>query len=464
MTQTLAKLPTAKVPSTLVAAPAAQPAANDSTAKLDIEDRRYQLMGLTVLIGVLGVFMIWAAFAPLNSAVVASGRIVVDVKKQVVQHREGGVIQQILVDDGDLVHKGQTLMVLSAAEAQADQGTLYDQLLGYVGLEARLNAELEGIKLSFPAEITANTSNPERAAEIIKDETQQFKVRQSASVSEQTILKQRLAQTREQIQGVNQQIVAEKALEASYAKEAKELRSLFEKQLISNLQLNETDRKRLATSARVAELSSKATELKVQASQVEEQLLLQQNEQNKAIAAQLSDTRLRLTDVRNRLGAAEDRLQRTEVVAPESGTVVNMNYHTVGGVVQQGSPILEIVPRIDSFQIEANVGPSDIDQVQAGQAVDIRFPAFASSSFLKVTPGEVKLVSADTVQDEQTGEMAYKARIAITPEGVVQLEKNGLQLMQGMPAEASIKTGERTFLDYLLKPISNMFNHAFNEE
>lgn len=463
MTQTLAKLPIAQVSAAMVTqtAPAA---ANDNVAKVNTDDRRYQVMGMVVLIGVFGVFMTWAAFAPLNSAIVAPGRIVVDVKKQVVQHREGGVIQQILVDDGDLVHKGQILMVLSPAEAQADQGALYDQLLGFVGLEARLNAELEGIKLSFPAELTANTSNPERAAEIIKDETQQFKVRQSAAMSEQTILKQRLAQTREQIQGVNQQITAEKALEASYGKEAQELRGLFEKQLISNLQLNEIDRRRLATSARVAELSSKVTELKVQASQVEEQILLQQNELNKSIAAQLSDVRLRLTDVRNRLGAADDRLQRTEVIAPESGTVVNMAYHTIGGVVQQGSPILEIVPRIDSFQIEANVGMSDIDQVHAGQSVDIRFPAFSSSSFLKVTPGEVKLVSADTVMDDATRQMTYKTRVAITPEGVAQLEKNGLQLVQGMPAEASIKTGERTFLDYLLKPIGNMFNHAFNEE
>lgn len=462
MTQ-LAKLPLAKATPAMVA-PAAAAANQHNVVQLDTSDRAYQRLGMGVLVGVFGVFITWAALAPLHSAVIAPGRVVVDVKKQVVQHREGGVIQQILVDDGAVVQKGQVLMVLSPAEAQADQGALHDQMLGLLGLEARLNAELEGSDLRFPAALSADTRNPKRVQEIIQDETQQFKVRRSAATSEQTILQQRLAQTREQIQGVTEQISAEKALEASYQKEAQELRRLFERQLISNLQLNETERKRLASSARVAELASKVTELKVQASQIEEQLVLQRNERNKEMAAQLSDVRLRLTDVRNRLGAAEDRLQRTELLAPASGTVVNMAYHTLGGVVQPGSAILEIVPQADNFQIEANVAVSDVDQVQVGQAVDIRFPVFTSASFQKVIPGEVKLISADTVPNEITKEPTYKARVAIMPEGVAQLDKQGLQLVQGMPAEASIKTGERTFLNYLLKPLRNMFNHAFNEE
>lgn len=461
--QKLAKIPTAKVPAALVAQSMPTPA--DNVLVLDTEDRQYQRLGVGVLVGVLGILAVWAALAPLGSASVAQGRVVVEMKKQVVQHREGGVIREIFVDDGDYVEKGQKLLEISPAEAGADKNSIHDQLLGHLGLEARLNAELEGFKpLVFPAALAETVQNQERAKEIMADEAQQFAVRKSAADSENMILKQKLLQLQEQIQGIANQITTERALEASYAKEEKQLQDLFNKKLISNLQLNEAERSRLATSTKIAELQASQAALKVQVGQTEEQLVLQQNERNKEVAAQLSDIRLKIADLRNRLGAAEDRLERTLVLAPESGTVVDMGYHTLGGVVQPGSRILDIVPKIDAFMVEAKVDIADIDKVHAGLEADIRFPAFASSSFLKVTPGEVKLVSADTVVDEVSKQSFYNARVEIKSEGVAELEKHKLQLVQGMPAEVSIKTGERTFLQYLMKPVTNMWNHALNED
>jgi epimerase transport system membrane fusion protein len=463
MMQKLAKIPTTQMSAAMVGD--ANPPALNNVIKLDTNDRSYQIMGSVIIIGVFGVFAVWSALAPLGSASVASGRVVVDMKKQVVQHREGGVIQDILVEDGDYVQKGQKLLVINPVDAQSDQSSLSDQLLGYVGLEARLNAELEGQKkLIFPLELLNNSQSQVRAREIMTDELQQFKVRQSGAASEDIILRQKMAQIREQIQGVENQIQSERALEASYAKEAQQLQDLFDRKLISNLQLNEADRNRLATAAKVSQLESSKVELKVQGNQAEEQLLLQQNQRNKETAAQLGEVRLKVTDLRNRLGAVDERLERTVVVAPEAGTVVDLAFHTKGGVVESGARILDIVPKIDSFEIEASVSISDIDKVRAGQEADIRFPAFTSSSFLKVTPGQVKLVSADTLIDPNSHQPYYQARVVIKPEGVKELSKHDLELVQGMPAEVSIKTGERTFLQYLLKPVRNMWNHAFNED
>lgn len=463
MTHKLATLPVAQVPAAMVAE--AQIVPPNTMLHLDTDDRPYRVLGTVIIVGVFGVFATWSALAPLNSASVAPGRVVVDMKKQVVQHREGGVIQDILVKDGDYVQKGQALLVINPVDAQSDQSSLSDQLLGYLGLEARLNAELEGQeKPVFPPELLKDAETQSRAREIMTDELQQFKVRRAAADSEDRILRQKVTQIREQIQGVESQIQSERSLEASYAKEAQQLQALFNRKLISNLQLNEAERNRLATAAKVAALESSKVELKVQSSQAEEQLLLQQNQRNKDIAAQLGEVRLKVADLRNRLGAVDDRLERTVVVAPEAGTVVDLVYHTKGGVVDPGARILDIVPKIDSFQIEASVSISDIDKVRAGQEADIRFPAFASASFLKVTPGEVKLVSADTLTDPATKESYYQARVEIKPEGVEELSKRNLELVQGMPAEVSIKTGERTFLQYLLQPITNMWNHAFNED
>lgn len=459
----LAKIETAKVPANAIAG--VKVPAQTNVVSLNVDDTAYQRLGVLVLLLVFGIFVAWSALAPLGSHAVASGKVMVNVKKQVVQHREGGVIEDIFVTDGDQVEQGQKLMVISPTEAKSDQATIYEQLLGAIGLEARLNASLEGHdSVNFPDELKNTRQAEERAAEIVADESQQFKVNKATADAEVAILTQRVAQLKEQIAGIDKQIVSQRALGASYQKEVVELQSLFSKKLISNLQLNESERNLLNVNTSIAELESNKASLKVQIGEAQEQLVLQENNRKKESAAQLSEVRLRIADLRNRLAAVSDRLDRTIIVAPKAGTVVNLAYHTKGGVVQSGSPVMEIVPKTDAFEVEARVNISDIDKVHAGLEADIRFPAFAQSSFLKVTPGVVDIVSADSIQDEASHSSFYIARVKIKPEGIAELQKRKLELVQGMPAEVSIKTGERTFLDYLLKPLTNMMNHAFNED
>lgn len=465
--QTLAKIETAKVPATTAIA-GVKTQSNSNVILLDTEDRAYQRLGLIVLVLVFGIFALWSAFAPLGSYAVATGRVVVDVKKQVIQHREGGIVEDIFVTDGDHVEKGQKLIAISPTDAQADQGTIYEQLLGAVGLETRLNAELEGeSKLRFPSELTDSTQAKERAAEIMADESQQFKVSKAATTSEIVILQQRLGQLKEQLQGTAKQIESQRALGASYAKEVGELQALFDRKLISKLQLNEMERNRLETNTSIAQLESQQASIKVQMGEAQQQLTLQDNNRKKDVAGQLAEVRLKMADLRNRLGTVADRLKRTVVVASKAGTVVNLAYHTKGGVVSPGATILEIVPKIDSFDVEAQVAITDIDKVRPGLEATIHFSAFGSaSSFMQAIPGEVLMVSADTVMPDRAsgGQPYYAAKIRIKPEGIADLAKHKLELVQGMPADVSIKTGNRTFLDYLLKPATRMVNHAFNED
>lgn len=457
----LAKIETAKVPSTAVAGLKASPQANVIPLKTD--DSSYQRLGLWVLVLVFGVFAAWASFAPLGSYAVASGKVMVQAKKQVIQHREGGVIGEIFVDDGDRVTQGQKLMMISPTDAQSEKGIVQEQLLTNLGLEARLDAELEGSKqITFPPELAEGKH--ERAQSIIAGEQQQFKVRMAAASAEDVVLEQRIQRLKEQLQGTDEQIKAQRELATSYSKEVGELQGLFARQLISKLQLNETERKYLTVKTSIAELESTKAGLKVQIGEAEEQQVLQDNNRQKETAAQLSDVRAKIADLRNRMEAASDRLDRTLVTAPMAGTVVGLVYNTKGGVVSPGGKILEIVPDTSAFEVEVQVNISDIDKVQVGLPADIRFPAFPAVSFLKVTPGEVSYVSADTLLDEVHGIQFYRAKVKIKPEGVEDLLKHNLELVQGMPAEVSIKSGERTFLDYLLKPMTNMVNHAFNED
>lgn len=457
----LAKIETAKVPST--AAVGLKTAVDSKVVPLKTDDASYQYLGLGVLVLVFGIFMAWAAFAPLGSYAVASGKVMVQVIKQVVQHREGGVIEEIFVKDGDWVAKGQQLMLISPIDAQTDKGVILEQLLANLGLEARLDTELEGRgQIVFPPELL--DVQHERAKSIMADEQQQFKVRMAAAGAEHSVLKQRIQQLKEQQQGINEQVQAQRELAASYSNEVQELQGLFARQLISKLQLNETERKFLTVKTSIADLEATKAGLKVQIVEAEEQLVLQENNHRKEAAAQLSEARAKIADLRARLDAAVERLGRTSVTAPMAGTVVGMVYNTKGGVVQPGNKILEIVPDADTFEVEAQVSLADIDKVHVGLLADIRFPAFPAASFLKTTSGEVSYVSADTLVDQANGTQYYSAKIKVDPAGVAELAKQDLKLVQGMPAEVSIKAGERTFLDYLLKPLTNMVNHAFNED
>ena len=460
----LAKIETAKVPASVIAgvkAPATSATSNVVT--LQMEDASYQRLGVWVLILVFSVFAAWSAFAPLGSYAVASGKVITQTQNQVIQHREGGVIEDISVDDGDYVKKGQQLMIISPTDAKAEKGMVQEQLLSSLGLEARLNAQLEGFKkVRFPDELSVDKH--QRAASIIAEEQQQFKVIAAATVAETAVLEQRIQRLKEQSDGTDSQIAAQRELEASYAREVGELKSLVARQLISKLQLDETVRNQLTVKTSIAELDSTKAGLKVQVAEAQEQLVLQDNNRKKETAAMLSDTRAKIADLRNRMASATDKLERTIIAAPMSGTVVALAYHTKGGVVSSGSKIMEIVPEGSAFEVEARVGISDIDKVQVGREADIRFPAFPAVSFLKVTPGEVVYVSADTLRDETNGQQYYRAKVKIKPEGLAVLQQHSLDLVQGMPAEVSIKSGQRTFLDYLMKPLSNMVNHAFNED
>lgn len=460
----LAKIETAKVPANAIAG-VKVPVEENNVIQLPLDDTAYQRLGLIVLIVVFGIFTVWAALAPLGNHAMASGRVEVQMKKQTIQYREGGIIQEILVDDGDHVEKGQTLMVINSADAKADKSSVYEQLLGALGLEARLNAQLEGqSKVNFPSELTSATQAKERAAEIMRDELQQFKVEQASLNGQNAVLEQRIAQLKEQMQGTEKQIQSKSALASAYERDHQNLQDLFNRKLIGNQELNQMERGKLSVNSEIAELETAKASLKVQMGEAQEQLVLQNNNRKKETADRLAEVRLKLADLKSRLNAVTDRLERTTITAPEAGTIVGLDYHTKGGVVPPGGKIMEIVPKIDGFEIEAQVNISDIDKVHAGLEADIRFPAFNSSSFNKVTPGKVVQVSADTFTNQVNGSQYYKARVKIEPQGVADLVKHKLDLVQGMPAEVAIKTGERTFLEYLMKPVHNMVNHAFNED
>jgi HlyD family type I secretion membrane fusion protein len=414
--------------------------------------------GLLLLAAFFCGFGFWAALAPLESAAIASGIIGVDGRRKTVQHLEGGIVAEILVDEGSVVAAGDPLVRLDDTQTRATLERLRAQLYAAAAVKARLITERDALdQIDFPSWLQDEAARDSEVAGTLAGQQRIFAAQRQTLASRSAILRQRIAQLHEEIAGLEAEIGAQDEQRKLIAEEIIGVRGLLAKGLERKPRLLELQRRaaeidgaRAQNRARIARAEQAIGEAKLEIEDLSTEHLHE-------VVRELGELETVLNDLRERIGAAEDVLRRTEVIAPVSGTVVDLRLFTTGGVIGPGDPILDLVPSEEALLVEAYVDPNDIDVVHPGLSAQVRLTAFN----YRTTPtfsGIVHQVSADRLTNEQTGQAYYLARVALDEEA------SHSELYPGMPAEVMIVTGERTMLEYLLKPITATLHRALREQ
>jgi epimerase transport system membrane fusion protein len=415
-------------------------------------------VGLIILFLVFGVFGVWAAIAPLEGAAHAPGTVNVRSYSQVVQHLEGGIISDIMVNNGDVVDAGQALLEIDSTQPMAQLGIANAQYVAFKVREARLIAERDGLDQIF---------YPETLDKALVDVRQEIDAQNSIFQSQKAalegsieVLEQRVEQLQAKMLGLGSLQATKEELAASYAEELDDVRELLSQGFSDKNRLRELERSVASLKGDASELAANISTTEIEIGEARLQIIQTQRQFTTEVVNQLGETQTSIKDSTERINALQDIVSRTVVRAPVAGIVNGMQYHTVRGVVQPGTPIANIVPQSEELIVDAQVSPNDIDRVAVGMDATIRFSAFGSA--VPTILGEVINLSADRIIDEQTGMPHYLARIAVTDEGKSNL--GDLILLPGMPAEAFINTGSRTFMQYLFKPFSSALARSFIED
>lgn len=420
------------------------------------DDSKVIKFGLSILFLLIVVFGGWSAFAPLAESAVAVGKVSADLDKKTLQHLEGGVIESILVKDGDHVQKGDLLLKLKDVNVRSQLNIFKVQYQDALALYARLKAQRDKqAHVTYPDELTNE--------DIKKEQNNIFYETKKGLEDEYSINQNRIMQLNSQVEGLNSVIEAKKSRRDSIAEEIKEWTELYKQHLVDKIKIRELKREHNALEGELAQTESEVARLLENISEIKNQMQLREKEFAKDTLEELVHTKSMLFDLKSKITAAEDTLERTNVVAPISGTIVGLNLHTVGGVVAPGKEILQIVPGESQLIVVAQINTADIDKVKVGMFADIRFSAFNLQQ-AHVIEGEVIHISADNFIDEVSGMPYYQAKIRVTKHGEEQLKDYGFELVSGMPAEAMIRVSDRTVLSYLIKPFTDMVSRGFNEE
>lgn len=415
-------------------------------------------IGMLIFFLVFGVFGAWAAFAPLDGAAHAPGTVAVRSNKQVVQHLEGGIVRELRARNGDYVEAGQPLLVIDHTQSMAQLEIVNTQHQALRALEARLIAERDGLEqIAFPPEMSSLTGG---ALAEIASQTQIFRTRKEALEGGIEVLEQRISQLQSRLTGLRALQQSKQDLADSFTEELEDVRALLSEGFADRNRLRELERNGAQLRGEAAELVASISSTEIEIGETRLQILQQRREFQNDVANQLAETQTRLKDSNERVTALRDIVSRTVVTAPVSGIVNGMQVHTVGGVIAPGTVIAEVVPQTDELIVEVRVMPMDIDRVALNQDATIRFSSFGNA--VPSIFGRVIHISADSFTDQYTGVPYYSARVEVTPEGLQEL--GNLTLIPGMPAEVFIATGSRTFLQYMMKPISNALARALIED
>ena len=432
------------------------PPATDAQASI----RQHIILGCAVVafiaIGLGG----WASIAQIAGALIAQGSLVVDSNVKKVQHPTGGVVGEVRVHDGDHVKAGDILIRLDETVTRANLAIVTKGLTELYARKARLGAERDGADtVAVPREL-AGRVNDEDVQEALASERKLFELRRTARVGQKDQLRQRIKQLQEQIVGLTAQQDAKSKEMALIDKELGGVRELYAKNLVQINRLTSLEREEARLQGERGQLVASAAEAKGKISETELQILNIDQEFTSDVAKELRETDSKIGEYVERKVTAEDQLKRTDIRAPQDGAVFQSTANTVGGVVTAGDAIMLIVPETDTLLVEAKVEPRDIEQVQLGQPVVLRFSAFSARTTPEIN-GTVVRIGADTSTDQRTGQSYYLVRVSMTADEIKRL--GNVKLTPGMPVEAFIQTGQRTMISYLVKPLRDQLNRAFRE-
>ena len=420
--------------------------------------RPYGIAGYALILFTFGVLGGGACVVRINSAIIAPATVTVASNRKVVAHLEGGIIDQVLVREGDKVTGGQPLFRLSDVSARANAMLLQGQLIADLALEARLVAERDQTSdITWPKDLT-ELPDQAQVLRIKNDQTAQFLGRRRSMDGQTAILRNRITQLQLEIEGMGIEKDSTRAQLGFIRTELTGVTELFEQKLVQITRLLSLRREQARLDGSIGRLIT--DQAKSERGIVETNLQIQQLQEHfqEQVATTLAETRRRIGDVREKLAIAHDILERVYITAPIAGSVQALRVGGGGQVIRQGEPLLEIVPDHDRLQINAQIQPTDIADLQPGQSAEVRFPAFPA----RETPlilGHLQSISGDRLVDDIT-HLPYFLGIVVIDQTNLPPALAG-QLRPGMPAEVVVPTGERTVMSYITDPLSRGLRHAF---
>lgn len=424
---------------------------------------RHAIFGITLMVLAFGGFSAWAFRAPLAAAVIAQGSFVATGRNKIIQHLEGGIIEEILIREGDTVREGDILLRLDETAALATKRELAIRQARLEATATRLLAEYEiRDSLVFSDALVAQANDPEIGT-MLASQMLSFQVTKSALENDLALLNRNISALGVRAEGYVRQLASSVSELEVLNEELESKTTLFEQGLNRRTDINAIRRAIYETEGQIGRLEAEIAEIDQMRLRFETQIEKAHSEYRRAALDELQVIQAELESVREQARKAESVLERSDVAAPVSGTVVRLHYHTPGGVIETGKPIAEILPSYAPLIIETLVPRTDIDSVREGQHAVVRLTALNQRT-TPVLDGEVIYVSADAVEDQTEGIMreVYVARIALSTEELARVE--GFVPTPGMPAEIMIQTAERTFAQYLAKPITDSMTRAFREQ
>ncbi|MES9883508.1 MAG: HlyD family type I secretion periplasmic adaptor subunit [Sedimenticola sp.] len=419
--------------------------------------------GFTLLLPILVAFGLWSVLAPLNAAVIANAEVVLNDDRKTVQHLEGGIVEEILVEEAQEVEKGQPVLVIRDISQRTQVEILHDQLVNSRVLNARLKAERDSAKEPDFSLITESIQIDEKTVQRLKAvQLSVFRSRRAFLETKVKLIEAQKEQAKKELEGLRVQLTWAKSQLAFLRQELKGVSRLYDQQMATLTNKLTLKKEGAALEANIGRLAANIAQL--------EQVFLSYNieiiniklERQNSILDQLQNNEMAMLELTHQLRVISDALDRTVVRAPVRGRVMDLQVHTRGAVISPGQRIMDIVPVDGRLILEARVNPNDIDLVAAGGNVKVLLSAYKAKKVPKID-GVVLNVSGDTLADEVSGERYFLARVQVD-DSIFDLLNEEIDLYPGMPAQIFFLAGERTLADYLLSPVSDATYRAFREE
>lgn len=426
----------------------------------DAAMRHFRILGYLSVLVMVGIGGAWTAFASLNGAVIAPATIVSETNAKRVQQKDGGIIRQILVENGERVVAGQDLILLDDTEIRAELDIIDALLIEEEAKRARLQALLsDQDKIEFPEKLTKRESEPD-VADVMKSQRRLHEARLAALKGKIDQLNQQIVQLGEQIDGVTSQIASKETQIKLIEGELVDLRKLQSNGLVPKGRVLAMEREKARLEGERGELIGTRAAAKSRTSEINLRIIQLNEDEISQALLDLRQSEARISELEQREIAASSKLDRLAIKSPITGSIFQLMVHTEGGVITPAETLMMITPEDDELVLEAQLPPSKVEQVHEGQTARVRFTAFNTHTTPEIE-GVVSGVSSDVSRMSADTAPFYVVRIRISREEIAKLGQH--KLKAGMPAEAFIQTDSRTPLSYLVKPLADQLKHAWRE-
>ena len=423
--------------------------------------RKPIIVGILAMVALFGGFGVWAVQSRIAGAVVATGQVEVEQQRQVVQHPDGGVVEEILVREGQQVEGGDILVRLDGTLLRTELAIVEGQYFEILARRGRLEAERgDTSEASFPQELLEAAQGDDKLTGLIEGQRSLFVARRDTLTQSLEQLQKQSEQVSAQIVGIDAQLRALEAQRGLIQEELEDQQSLLARGLAQAPRVLALQREAASIDGQIGELQASRAASETRQTEIDVERLRLTAERREEAETQLRDLGYRELELAERRRSLTEQINRLDIRAPVGGVVYDLQVTTPRSVIRPADPLLYIIPQDRPLVIGARIATINVDEVQIGQPVVLRFSAFSSRTTPEID-GQISRVSADALTDEQTGATYYRSEVVIPAE---QLEKLGdLALVPGMPVEVYIQTGERSPMTYLLKPMADYFNRAFRE-